>query len=288
MNKYHLLLLLGVNLLIISCKKESSNNSNTVAAATYLNAAYGTDAQQQMDVYLPAGRTAAATKVMILVHGGAWVSGDKADFKNFIDTLKKRLPAYALFNINYRLSAFPANVFPTQELDVKKAVEYIYNKRNEYFISDNFSFIGASAGAHLGLLHAYKYASPVKIKAVIDFFGPTDLEDLYNHPGLIPQSIIDTIVGTSLAGNTELYRQSSPINFVTNVAACPTIILQGSNDLLVNPLRQSAALRDKLLLNSVPVQYVEYAGKGHGDNWYSDTYLDAFNKIQAFLTQYNP
>jgi len=282
-------LLLGilVTAITVSCKKEANDNG-VISAATLLNTSYGADPVQTMDVYLPAGRAVATTKAMILVHGGAWASGDKADFASFVDTLKRRLPGYAIFNINYRLSAFPNNVFPTQEMDVKSAIEYIYSKRNDYLISDNLTLVGASAGAHLSLLHAYKYAAPVKIKAVVDFFGPTDMNDLYNNPGLVPQASIAAIVGATPTSNPSLYLQSSPVTFVSIAASCPTIILQGSTDPLVNAVTQSKSLRDKLQIAGVGVEYVEYAGKGHGDDWGNDTFYDAFNKIQSFLTFYNP
>ncbi len=285
----HLLTVAVTALFFVSCKKETSSNNgdNTLTAATYLDVSYGTDALQKMDVYLPAGRNS-NTKLMIMVHGGAWALGDKTDFAAFIDTLKTRLPGYALVNINYRLSSFPNNLFPTQELDLKQAVEYIYNKRSEYSIGDNFSLIGASAGGHLSLLHAYKYQTPVKIKLVVDFFGPSDITDLYNNPGSVPQATIASIVGATPTSDPALYQQSSPVSFITNSNACPTIILQGSNDPLVNPVRQSGRLRDLLLANQVPVQYVEYPGKGHGDDWDNATYTDAFNKIQAFVATYNP
>ena len=275
---------------MLSCKKEDgnpNNNNNIIAAASYTNVAYGVDALQKMDVYLPAGRSKDSTKVMVLIHGGAWASGDKADFAPFIDSLKKRLPDYAIFNINYRLSALGANVFPTQETDTRAAVEFIFSKRAEYLISDNFSMLGASAGGHLALLQAYKYSVPVKAKLVVDFFGPTNLNDLYDNPGIVPQSTIAAIVGATPVSNPALYFQSSPINYATGSAACPTIILQGSADLLVNATSQSFALKNKLALEGVPVQYVEYAGAGHGD-WSNSTYSDAFSKIQAFVHLYNP
>lgn len=286
----NLYLCLFTTAVMLSCKKEDTNgnnNNNIVAAASYNNVAYGADALQKMDVYLPAGRSKDSTKVMVLIHGGAWASGDKADFAPFIDSLKRRLPDYAIFNINYRLSGLGANVFPTQETDTRAAVEFIFSKRAEYLISDNFSMLGASAGAHLALLQAYKYSVPVKTKVVVDFFGPTNLNDLYNNPGVVPQSTIEAIVGATPVSNPALYFQSSPINYATGSAACPTIILQGSADLLVNATSQSFALKNKLELEGVPVQYVEYAGAGHGD-WNTATFSDAFNKIQAFVNLYNP
>ena len=280
-------LFLGITLLF-SCKKESTiTDPVVVQASTMLNVNYGAVANQNMDLYLPAGRTAAATKVIIMVHGGAWFAGDKSDLSAFVDTLKRRLPDYAIFNINYRLSAFPNNIFPSQELDVKAAVEYIYNKRSDYLISDKFVFVGVSAGAHLSLLHAYKYNSPVKIKTVIDFFGPTDMTDLYNNPGAVPQASITTIVGATPTSNPLLYQQSSPVNFVS-ATSCPTLILQGGADPLVNPVSQSGVLNNKLITAAVASQFVLYPGKGHGDDWGPDIFFDAFNKVQAFLALHNP
>ncbi|HEY6502355.1 MAG TPA: alpha/beta hydrolase, partial [Chitinophagaceae bacterium] len=134
------------------CQKEissSNDNNNTFPAQSYLNVSYGSDAAQNMDVYLPAGRSKTATKVMILVHGGAWATGDKSDFAEYVDTLKKRLPDYAFFNINYRLASIAGNFFPTQENDVKSAISFILGKSDEYNISQRFVLLGASAGGHL-------------------------------------------------------------------------------------------------------------------------------------------
>ncbi len=263
---------------LASCKK---SNSDGDGSSTMLNVSYGSDPLQKMDIYLPAGRTTASTKVIVMIHGGAWSLGDKSDFTAFVDTFQRRLPGYAIFNINYRLATFSNNLFPTQELDTKAAIEYIYNNRQTYGISDKYILIGASAGGHLALLHAYKYTTPVKVKAVVDFFGPTDIKDLYDNPGSVPAASIAAIVGGTPTSNPAIYQQSSPINYVST-QVCPTIILQGSTDLLVNATRQSQALQIKLLMSGVTNQYTVYAGAGHGD-WDNATYTDAFNKAQAFI-----
>src|SRR5690242_1320535 len=91
-------------LLFTSCQKDQGAGPVPLSAETKLNIAYGSDPTQNMDIYLPSGRTTASTKVIILVHGGGWNQGDKSDFTAYVDTLKKRLPGYAVFNINYRLA----------------------------------------------------------------------------------------------------------------------------------------------------------------------------------------
>src|SRR6187431_3135347 len=143
------LLLLFIIIFISSCKKDDDKEQDM--SVTMLNVSYGTDAQQKMDVYLPANRSTASTKVIIMIHGGGWNTGDKTDFNEYVDSLKKREPSYAIFNINYRLANTP-DIFPAQEQDVKAAVEFINSERQEYKVSDKFALIGASAGAHLALL----------------------------------------------------------------------------------------------------------------------------------------
>lgn len=269
-------------LVLFGCKKDDSAGSTALPELDTFNVSYGTDAQQKMDVYLPAGRSTTNTKLLVLIHGGGWSTGDKSDFNTYVDTMKRRLPGYAIININYRLAAGTLNLFPTQENDVKSAVEYIYSKRDEYHISDKFVLLGASAGAHLSLLQGYKYSSPVKVKAIVDFFGPTDLVDMYNNPASIfaPPSALAAVVGATPTSNPTLYQQSSPINFVT-AQSPPTIILQGGVDPLVSP-NQAIALNNKLQTMGVIHQYVFYPTEGHG--WAGSNLIDSFDKIEAFLT----
>lgn len=273
-----LLSLLFIVTIISSCKKDDSSPQET--PVTMLNISYGTNTQQKMDVYLPANRNAATTKVMIMIHGGGWNAGDKSDFTAYVDSLKKREPTYAIFNINYRLANAP-DLFPAQELDVKSAVEFIYNKRAEYNISDKFVLVGASAGGHLALLQGYKYTAPVKPKAIIDFFGPTELIAMYNNPPnpLVPL-LLFSVTGHTPTTNNTLYTQSSPVNFITSLSP-PTMILHGGVDIVVSP-SQSVLLSTKLITAGVIQQYVFYPTENHG--WVGANLSDSFNKIQAFLT----
>jgi acetyl esterase/lipase len=215
-----------------------------------------------------------------MIHGGGWNTGDKSDFDQYVDSLKKREPTYAIFNINYRLANSP-DLFPSQENDVQAAVEFINGKKTEYRISDKFVLIGASAGAHLALLQGYKHSVPVKVKAIIDFFGPTDLIEMYNNP---PNPLV-TVLLSSVAGGTPttqslIYQISSPLNYVTNQSP-PTLILHGGIDIVV-PSSQSVLLNNKLTISGVAHQYIFYPTEGHG--WVGATLIDSFNKIQAFLT----
>lgn len=277
--------LLFCSLAFFSCAKTEVNSDGiTISAKTLLEVAYGPDPLQKMDIYLPASRRVDSTKVLVLIHGGAWISGDKSDFATAIDTLKKRLPDYAIFNINYRLSTGTANIFPTQELDVRYAIEYIFGKESDYLVSNKFVLLGASAGGHLAMLQGYKDSIPVKPKAIVSFFGPSDLVDMYINPvGGNPflTVALGQAVGKTLIQDPQLYINSSPINFVRPTSP-PTILLHGGLDPLVSHT-QSSNVRDRLVFFGAIGQYVFYPTAGHG-NWDTSTYTDAYNQIQAFLT----
>ncbi|HEY0059216.1 MAG TPA: alpha/beta hydrolase [Flavisolibacter sp.] len=272
--------------LITSCQKESAEVPvQPLEAKTIMNVAYGADAQQKLDVYLPANRHKDSTKLMILVHGGAWIEGDKSDFDLLVATWKQRLPHYAIANVNYRLATVSANHFPTQEADLKAAIEFLLQNRSEYQVSQTIVLFGASAGAHMSLLQAYKNPNP-KISAVVDLFGPADMVALW---GSItdPQSkfAMQILMSGTPTTNPTLYQQSSPINFVT-AQSPPTIILHGENDNLVN-IQQSRDLKNKLQSLAVPHELVAYPGAGHGD-WSPAIFADAATRIEAFLRKHVP
>ena len=281
-----LIIALSGILLFTSCQREQPSTDTTdYKEQTLNNISYGTDARQNMDIYLPANRSTTSTNVIILIHGGAWIEGDKNDFAGYLTTLKQRLPGYAIFNINYRLAINNQNPFPAQEMDIKKAIEFINNKTAEYAVSKNFALLGASAGAHLALLQAYKYESPVKIKAVVDFFGPTDLIALYNiSPNPLIKPLLESITGGTPVTRADVYEQASPIKFVTTQAP-PTLILQGGMDPVVDA-SQSVLLKDKLQQLGVTHQYVFYPMEGHG--WTGANLTDSFEKIEAFLKAHMP
>ncbi len=266
---------------ITSCKKDDVEVEGPLKEETFTDVAYGTDPKQKMDIYLPAGRTD-TTKLIVLIHGGAWMEGDKADFASYVPVLKQRLPGYAIINMNYRLASLPStNAFPTQENDVKSAINFIYNKRSEFHISDKFVLLGASAGGHLALLHAYKYQSPIKIKAVVSFFGPTDMTGMYNaQASPLTQMGIQLLVGGTPTSHPVLYQQSSPIYFA-NAQSPPTILLHGGLDPIV-PVNQATSLKTKLQTAGVVHQYHLYPTEGH-DVWSASNMNDAFSKIETFI-----
>jgi acetyl esterase/lipase len=277
------ILALGLALLVSFCSKKDIGKGERVGTdslpeVSYLNLNYGDDPQQKLDVYLPAGRDE-KTRLLIIIHGGGWTAGDKSDFDSYITEFQKRLPGYAFANLNYRLASASGNYFPTQENDILTAVTYLKNKSADYQISTDFVILGISAGAHLGLLQGYKHNDVLQPKGLVSFFGPVDLQQLYVNSDQSIPGVLRTIMNTTLTANPDIFKESSPINYVTSNSA-PTLMLHGDKDPLV-PIEQAYMLRDKLLDVGVTNKLVVYPGQGHG--WIGDDLIDSFNQVEAFV-----
>lgn len=254
--------------------------SANAKADTFLNVAYGKDAQQQMDIFLPATRPAQATPALILLHGGGWNRGSRHSLSAYIDSFKTRMPNFAIINVDYRLVAEDVH-FTDQEADIKTAVDFITAHASTYNINTNkLVMVGVSAGAHLALLQSYKNTSP-NIAGVIDFFGPADLAAMYQNPwnAMIPSLMEAAIGGTP--ETSRLYYNLSPVSFI-NASTPPTLIFHGRQDKLVD-ISQSQILQQQLQKAGVKNKLVVYANAGHG--WFGSTLSDSFDKIELFLKE---
>jgi acetyl esterase/lipase len=277
------ILALTLALLVSFCSKKDigkgePSGTDSLPEVSYLNLNYGNDAQQKLDVYLPAGR-GAKTRMLIIIHGGGWTAGDKSDFDSYITEFQNRLPGYAFANLNYRLATSSGNYFPTQENDILAAITYLKSKSADYHISTDFVLLGISAGAHLALLQGYKHNDVLQPKGIVSFFGPVDLEQLYVNSDQSIPTVLRTITNATLSANPDLFKESSPINYVTSASA-PTLMLHGDKDVLV-PIEQAYMLRDKLLDVGVTNKLVVYPGQGHG--WIGDDLIDSFEQVEGFV-----
>lgn len=281
-----MLIALLLSMSIFTTCQRSDNNAPAQAPVpekTLLNVSYGQDSMQRMDLYLPANRSTDSTKVLVLIHGGGWASGDKSEFAAAIPVLQEKLPQFAIANINYRLANQVANHFPTQENDIQTALQTLVAKAAEYQVSKDVVLLGASAGAHLALLQAYKYTTPVIPKAVISFFGPADLADIYNRQTNSYYKMgLQLLIGGTPASKPDVFTNASPITFAGN-QNIPTLLLHGGRDQLV-PVAQSKALKEKLEKAGVPVELVTYPTEGHG--WYGANLTNSYDRIETFLNKF--
>lgn len=275
------LLIVGISFIFLftSCTKDNNQKKNQGQTEdTFIDLSYGTDGKQKLDLYLPASRTD-STRLLIIIHGGGWTGGDKSDFNSYVDQFKQTLPDYAIANLNYRLASASGNYFPTQENDVKSAVKFLIDNSSKYVFSKEFVLLGVSAGAQLALLQTYKHTDIIKPLGVISYFGPTDLQYMYeNSTNSIPWVL--KVITNSLENNPNLLKEASPINYLT-VSSAKTLLLHGDKDTIV-PVQQAVMLEQKLASLNVSHELVIYPGEGH-DLWSPGALLNSFGRVENFI-----
>ena len=269
-------------LFLIGCGSDDNSGNTPVVilpSQTLMNVAYGTDPGQKMDVYLPEGRTE-NTKVVVLIHGGFWVAGDKADMTAAVPVILQNFPDYAIVNINYRLADWGSPAYPKQIEDIQKVLQYLEN--SDYVLSNDYAFIGVSAGAHLSMLYAYKYDTEHNVKGVADIVGPADFTDpaYSGHPQYENAALALTGTTTPTA---EQITEVNPVDHI-NTQSPATIAFYGGQDELI-PSSQQNRLRDVLLIEGVPFQINFYLEGGHFD-WDLATMQDMYSKLIPFFQEH--
>jgi len=255
-------------LLAASCSKDSSTKLKE--AQTLIDQAYGASAQQVADVYIPKGGGQGYGAV-ILIHGGAWIAGDKTDFGSSPSMLSAE--GYVVVNMNYRLADPSYVVTPTlntititQMLDDVDAVKaYVRNNAADWDCNpDKIALIGASAGAHLALMDTLTKNGSETIKACVSFSGPTDFTDTGFHTNNFPYNgtqfkVLDGLQlvvakkWDSEPGNPAFVAASPVSQNLTQVAGTRILIVHGQNDSIV-PFSQVQVFYNTLVAGSIAAE----------------------------------
>jgi len=202
-----------------------------------------------LDLYLPE-RPVGAAPLIIWIHGGGWMYGDRGQVPPVIGHFAAR--GLAVASIEYRLSG--QAIFPAQLDDVRSAVRWLREHADGYGLDAGaVGLWGSSAGAHLAALAATSARDDAdRVQAVCDGYGPTRLQDMDAQRR--PQDVIHSPRGSAegrLLGVAtgeapqELLDAADPIAHVT-ADAPPFLIVHGTDDLLVPP-QQSIDLHDALV-----------------------------------------
>lgn len=230
--------------------------------------AYGDRARHRLDVW-QMGQPEGAP-VIFFVHGGAWVIGDKREQgRPMLHEFVSR--GWVAVAPNYRLA--PAHPWPAQIEDVAQALAWV--KQSIHLFGgdpDRVVVAGASAGGQLAALLALAgddaqwrpagLASEVDLGVrgcisqygVLEMTGDPTVWD--GHGRKLLTLLEDKVVQRPLEGNEELFHSLSPIERIT-ADAPPFLVIQGTNDTLVDVAVARAFVARFREVAHAPVYYVE-------------------------------
>ncbi len=221
--------------------------------------------------------------VIVYLHSGAWVSGDRTGGP----AIRQASRGYAVASIDYRLA--PQYVWPAQIEDCKAAVRWLRANAARFKLDpERIGVFGTSAGGHLAAvlgtsgdvpsvegmqLGNPQYSS--RVKTVIDFYGPTDLLKLDDqklpcipldgNASYMPPSLL---MGCPVQQCKEKTMQASPMTYVTSDDP-PFLIMHGLLDCLV-PWQQSVLLHNALEEKGVQSTLILIATGEHGGSAFDD------------------
>lgn len=238
----------------------------------------------KMDIFRPA---AAIAPAVVVIHGGAWMSGSKKDVSGVAEELSKR--GYVAAAIQYRLA--PKHKWPTMIDDAQTAVRYLRANAAKYGLDPKrIGALGYSAGGHLSLLlgmrdtrdpnPAENPKESSRVSAVINFFGPTDLTRTDDYPKSL-DPVFTMVLGKPRAQAAEELKDSSPMTHLTKDDAA-VFTYQGLTDPLVNP-NQSRILEAKLKELGILQETVYLEGVAHEVPMDKSAVKEAVDKAFAFL-----
>lgn len=238
----------------------------------------------RLDVYQPSstlrdqqrdGASRPLSSAVIVIHGGSWSGGEKSDFATYDRWLAAG--GRVVFDVEYRL-ANNTQQFPAQLADIKCAIGWVKSHAAQYHVDpEQLALLGRSAGGQLALLAAYTASAPppqpdscdaqdTSVRAVISFYGPTDLAWDYTHPGrpdvIDTKHVLENYLGGSPASAPQAYASASPIEHVS-AQSPPTLFLHGGHDQLVRAENVERII-PKLEAAGVPFSYVYLPWANHG------------------------
>lgn len=233
--------------------------------------AYGSSPSQRLDVYIPSS-TPIGSAVIVIIHGGAWRSGDKSAYEGLAARVLQTSICPVIV-VNYRLSPRsaegPTVHHPAHVLDVLEALSFVRQHGSTQLgvpqsSLDNLYLVGHSCGAHMiSSIVLDAPPGPDKIDTPPDVLanikGVFLSEGIYDVDLLLKKfpSYSDFIQGAF--GQRESYKDVSPAHYqLRGDTPIYWLVVHSKTDELVNE-EQAEALWDHLweLYDRRAHQYVE-------------------------------
>ncbi len=250
--------------------------------------------QLALDLYMPAGIE--HPPLMIWVHGGRWVLGDKSEVP-----MAFVAAGIATASVDFRQSDEAR--FPAMVHDIKAAIRFLRAKASEYgYRTDRVAIGGTSSGAHLAALVGTTNGHPVLegtvgdhpeqssvVEAILSYYGASNLTTILAQS--TPQGLdvrvpaLEALLGALPDQAHELAQLASPVAHV-NRSAPPLLLLHGDQDPQM-PVEQSFELEAAYKLRGLDVHFDVLHGAAHGGE--SDFFSEERNaQAIAFLRRTLP
>jgi len=230
---------------------------------TVENLSYGScDKWHLLDLYRPKDKEG-KLPVLLNIHGGAWVYGDKKVYAPYCMYLAAQ--GFAVVNASYRLA--PKHTFPAPLEDVGSIMEWVVRNAKEYHLDpSNLFLVGDSAGAHLATAYTaiqlnreYAKAFPgIKVskklvpKALVLNCGVFDMEGEVEHRGVLLTPFLTDILGAK--PTTSSIKKMSPVQYIT--PDFPPVYLATSNGDFLR--KHSHRLKEVLEQKQIDFVFKEY------------------------------
>ena len=226
-----------------------------------------------LDLHVPDGP--GPFPAAILVHGGGFDEGSKStNVRPLFEPLANA--GFAWFSIDYRLA--PEVRFPQQGEDVDTAIRWVKAHAEEYHVDvRKIALIGESAGGFLVNYAGTHYTPETKVRAVVDFYGPSDYGKLAelrrDHPERFNMASLNRhaahgggihyfgLEQLDAAGLEKLHRVS-PLAAV-HKGMPPFLVIQGNKDDQV-AYEQSTEFCDAMKKSGAGCELIVIEGGGHG------------------------
>jgi acetyl esterase/lipase len=243
--------------------------------------------EAKLDVYMPK-EVKRPNPTLIFIHGGGWVGGTKEGGALFY-ILPYLEMGWSVVNVEYRLAKVsPA---PAAVEDCRCALRWVINNAKEYmFDTDKIVVSGDSAGGHLSLMTGILPASagldracygeaPLKVAAIINWYGITDVVDLLDGPNL--KSYAVRWLGSQL-DREAIAKRVSPLTYIRKDLP-PILTIHGDADPVV-PYSHAVRLHEALDKVGVTNQLLTIPGGLHG-HFNREQLIKIYSTIQQFLVK---
>jgi acetyl esterase/lipase len=242
-----------------------------------LDQTYGKNILQNYDLYLPSTRNT-RNPVIVLLHQGAWRSGDKSAINSIVKRFIDKRVNCAIVNANYRLTSSIGITYTEQIQDINSLLIKLKSDAQTLNISSNFLLVGISAGGHLAMLYANSPLGDKLAAGVAGIVPPVNLTSPSMYNGEI-KADVEKLIGKPFSTSPEEYFEASPI-FQFTQGSIPVIVFFGGKDLTV-PVDQAEICKKMFTASRIKNEFYFYPNETHDWSQYDDT----INKIITFASK---